>query len=374
MSELWKDGFDHYGSGGAGVANALAGAWASWDVSNAIGAPAWGAATGPYCMTVGAGAVDNNVSPRRVLPAAVDELIIAMRFSQDTLPAASERALVSLQDGGNVTIATLYCTTTGQLVFERGSSLGAGTIIASSQGPILVAGTWQHVEMRVKVDGAVGTLEVRVDGVAVIGPLTGLNTGASLIAQLVFGKSASPFVRSIAYIDDLIVRDTSGTRNNDFEGDLRVVALYPNADTEVAGWTPRPRKKIGNGILDNRANTNSAVSAASSVSTDIGNADFTIETFIRLRSADRLQQSLYFRKVGRNQQPPKLPTIYRRPGPRQRLSDVPRFDGRTSRDSCENHLVAVGAGTGPLVSPRRQPRERRDAAVHRRRAVWHPAG
>lgn len=281
MAELWKDGFDHYGSGATGVANALSGAWAGWSNVNPIGAPAWGAATGPYCMTVTAASADNSVSPRRVLPAAKSELIIALRFSQDSLPSSGQRALVSLQNGSNVTVASLYCTTTGQLVFERGSSLGSGTVVASSQGPVLDAGTWQHVEMRVKVDGAVGTLEVRVNGEAVIGPLTELNTGASLIAQLVFGKSTSLFVANTAYIDDLIVRDTSGTRNNDFEGDLRVVALYPNADTEVAGWTPRPRKKIGNGILDNRANNNSAVSAASSVSTDIGNADFTIETFIR---------------------------------------------------------------------------------------------
>jgi hypothetical protein len=85
------------------------------------------------------------------------------------------------------------------------------------------------------------------------------------------------------YADDWTLRDTTGSYNNDFEGDLRVATLFPNADAAAQGWTAEPRHNLGTGILSNiQTNTNApGITCIASTSLDIGSQDFTLEGFFR---------------------------------------------------------------------------------------------
>lgn len=283
--ELWKDGFDHYGefdgASGPGQSNMLAGSWAQLDNTVTVADnPSWGARTGSGCL-------GNHISAngaRRVLPAATDPLIIAFGWSVTQLPNANGQIFpISLREGANKTVGGLCIESTGAISLRKSSITVANgvldTVIATTAGPVVVPENWHFFEMKIGV--AAGTFRLDIDGVTVI-TLTGVtwsnSASVAQIAVLLCTPSGSTVTQ---YCDDLIVRDTTGTRNNDFEGDLRIAALYPNSDAAAQGWTARPRHKFGTGILDNRAQTSSCVTAGTSTSTDLGSGDYTIEDFVR---------------------------------------------------------------------------------------------
>jgi hypothetical protein len=89
----------------------------------------------------------------------------------------------------------------------------------------------------------VGTVEVRVNGVTVLS-LTGADTVASALvecSQVAFPMgpnvtAANPGV--LGDLDDIFCYDDTGSFNNSFLGDRRVLTLFPDADTIQADWTP----------------------------------------------------------------------------------------------------------------------------------------
>ena len=65
------------------------------------------------------------------------------------------------------------------------------------------------------------------------------NAGTAEIAMVRFSNHhISSGNRHTLRLDDVYVCDTSGSRNNDFLGDVKVVTLRPNADTAQADFTP----------------------------------------------------------------------------------------------------------------------------------------
>lgn len=285
MTALLLDGFDHYGQGAAGAANMLDGAWAEVQNSQLTtagpGTPSWGARTGTYALA-GQG---YQGSYRRVLPAAIGRVFLSLGFSVDGLPIASLRNQVcSFRDSGNNVIANLWCQSDGSLQLRKGDV--NNTLLASTQGPVIVSRNWHFLEM--DFNQGAGDFVLRIDDSSGSGTpaisASGLSLGAELVSQITvldFAVASSGF--SEAWLDDLFIRDTNGTVNNGWLGDRRVSTLMANADTPTAGWTPRYYEKIGAGILNDTA-ANAAVSAASSSSLNVGAGDFTIESFVRFQA------------------------------------------------------------------------------------------
>lgn len=273
MATLWVEGFDHYGAGTVGAANMLAGTWAQLPSIGITGidTPAWGARTGQYSFKN----QDDATPARRVLPASTSAVIVAMGYSVDFLPALNNQGnIVSFRDSGNLVIAQLICQSTGALSLQDTHN----TVIVEAQNPIILAEDWQFLEMKIDISG--GTFRLDVDGTTVINA-NSLSLGSNNVAQIGFlqGPNGTGTIRT-QWMDDVITRDTSGSRNNDFEGDLRVATLFPDSDGAAQGWTPRPRKKIGTGILNNTV-AGSGVAAMTATATNLGSGDFTIESFVR---------------------------------------------------------------------------------------------
>lgn len=287
MSNIIVEGFATYGLGNSATVkqNMLSGAWAALAFTN--GDP--GCATLPWDTTdtdIYLGINDSNGDNRRVLPATIDTVIVSLYFAVDELPVANSQGyIVAFRDPANTTICKLILQSTGALELQTRD----GTTLVSTAGPVIVAETATHLEM--KTNFSTGAFEVKVNEVAVI-TATGLDfvdgsmphpaTGNAQIS-FVAGPNTIGSVRT-QYISNLIIRDTSGTVNNDFVGDRRVATILVNADDPAQGWTGQPRHRFGTGILDNRANTTSGVTAASTVQTDLGNGDYTIESSVRFAS------------------------------------------------------------------------------------------
>jgi hypothetical protein len=282
MAIQFMDGFDHYGTGANAVANMASGPWASVSSLNSIGAPAWGARTGPCALQCGSTA-------RRVLPTPSAKVWVSMGFSVDGLPNGNvDNSICTFRDSSNAVMAVLYVQTTGNIVLTGSNS---AVILATTSGPVVKARNWHFMEML--FDKTDQTFTLRVDDATGTGTPVLSATGMSFsgnCAQITVGEVASQPQASQAWIDDLLVHDASGSVNNGWLGDRRIATLFANTDTPTSGWTPSYFHEFGSGILrlgylvagnPGVNNPDAYIQAAAATSLDIGNADFTLETMVR---------------------------------------------------------------------------------------------
>ena len=289
MSAIYMDSFDQYGTQTLGTGNMLDGAWAqvAGDASGLAGpgVPVWGSRTGLYSLRAG----NNGLPYRYVLPVAKTNMFQSFGFSLDGLPTGNfVQIICSFCTSGNSIFARLWAQADGSIALTSGANT---TILAQTQGPILTSRTWHFLEMNMNATGNAFTL--RVDDA------TASNTPAIDASGLGF---SSPTVGQIQYLtiagggtvptwmDDLFIRDTSGTVNNSWLGDRRIAALFVNADTPTSGWTPSYYHCFGDGILrmgymipntTSPQNPNAAVFTAGAAALDVTNDDFTLESMIR---------------------------------------------------------------------------------------------
>lgn len=193
------------------------------------------------------GGANNKSHIRYVLATPSDVLGIASRMWLANLPITDLMVPGPHQfnDGSNNPITTLTVDTTGRFTLRSGDWNGAE--LGSSDGPVVTANGWYHVETW--IDIGAGTAEVRVEGIPVI-ELTGIDLGADDVAQVnVIDRPTGASSGVTMYLKDLIIMDDSGTHNTTFIGTCLVVSLVPNGDTSL-NWTPTGAAN-GWSILDN---------------------------------------------------------------------------------------------------------------------------
>lgn len=281
MTALYMDGFDHYGGSTVSVNNMLAGSWAN--VSATVGVPSFGARTGSFAL--GVSSVSNLAAQgtRYVLPTTETDLFLSMGYGVAALPSSNfAAAICTFNDNANNLIAVLWCQSTGALTLS--SAQGGGTVFATTQGPVITSGAWHLLEMNFNYSAGSFTLRVDDPGAGNTPAITATSLtfgGASAPAQMVFNNNIAG---QLTWIDDLFIRNASGSVNNSWLGDRRVATLLADGNGTSQGWTPNYYQVLGSaGILNNTA-SNAGVSTATSTSLDIGAADFTLETFVRFQS------------------------------------------------------------------------------------------
>lgn len=144
--------------------------------------------------------------------------------------AIDEGGILRLYDSGTVQLQ-LQFRSDGRLDAVRGTStvLGTGT-------QILTAGAWHYVEAKYVIHNSTGSVEVKIDGVTDIN-LTGQDTQATAnaTADQVGPYGGGNTVQAPVIFDDFYACDgvdsgVVGAPNNDFLGDVRVEALFPNGN------------------------------------------------------------------------------------------------------------------------------------------------
>jgi hypothetical protein len=162
--------------------------------------------------------------------------IIGFAVRVNTSFATQPAFAMQLFDGSSVQCG-LYSLSTGALVFRRGDY--NGTIVATSASTMSL-NTYYFVELKATI-GASGTIEVRVNGTSVGWiPSQTANIQSTANAyvdriqlQVAGGQGVMPI-----YIDDLYICDGAGTTNNDFLGDCRIVALFPDGAGSNTQFSP----------------------------------------------------------------------------------------------------------------------------------------
>lgn len=198
----------------------------------------WTASTGGG-VTISSGNGRNGTSSARgtniVLQKTLDNqatwyLGAAIRFGS----FAGATDILAVMDGTTRQVQ-LGVISTGELRLYRGNS--QLTTIATSSGLGLQTGVWYFIELKVVVDGTAGQYEVRVNGAPIAAlTATGANTRATTnnYANVAIGGAPG----SNSDIDDFYVCDGTGSANNNFLGDRRVITLLPDGAGNYTQWTP----------------------------------------------------------------------------------------------------------------------------------------
>lgn len=172
---------------------------------------------------------------RDVPSATTYGVAFAWRFESSF--ASDERALVSFRNASGEQF-TIYHLSDGTIQARVATtSLGISVLSFSHT-------TMRHLEVRGFVNNTTGTIQVRVDGAIVLN-LSGLDSQGQVtdtITQIRVSNGAthaSNVTASIEmWIDDFVIWDTTGSVNNTFLGDCRVVALLPDGAGASAQFTP----------------------------------------------------------------------------------------------------------------------------------------
>jgi hypothetical protein len=83
--------------------------------------------------------------------------------------------------------------------------------------------------MRFKAHASAGEIEVRFNGTTVLN-LTSLNTLPFATNSGIVHMGYNGSTNTSAHYDDIYICDLSGSANNDFLGDIKVAALFPNGN------------------------------------------------------------------------------------------------------------------------------------------------
>jgi hypothetical protein len=234
-----------YTSAGTSMANILA-HWTSWN-TNLSGAPSttrWSVSAGNGRTTGSCLRLAPNSNEWFYLTKTLDARQtwgIAFAYKTSILPNSTNTpALVIIFDGTSNQV-DLRLNADGTLSITRN-----GTVLGTSTRSI-TTNTWNHFELKVKIDPSTGTAELRVNGVAWIGPLTGLNTRAtanSTANVIAIGNASQYGTAPNADYDDIIVWDTQTTDANgftdisDFIGDCGLSWLLPTGAGTTTQFTP----------------------------------------------------------------------------------------------------------------------------------------
>lgn len=231
MTLRLMDGFDTYTS----IAQAAARGW-----SNSGG----GSTTGRF----GGLGTNSGNGWWRFLPSSYQTVVagVACKLS------GPGSVVLALLDSGTYQFY-VQITGSGALQVVRGD----GTILATSTSGLIAGGVWFYLEAKVKIHGSTGTYAIRLNGGAVPGlpDATAQNTQNSANAsvnEIGFGPGAS----GNQVIDDLYVCDTAGSVNNDFLGDVKIEAIFPNGDGNSSQWVGSDSNSINNSLLVDEATPN----------------------------------------------------------------------------------------------------------------------
>ena len=174
---------------------------------------------------------------------------MALRIWMVAIPngPAARPCVAYIADNTNTLLAYVAVTPIGGLAVYN----SAHTELANTNGPVLTANAWFHVETNVFFNGASSTVECRVEGAPVL-TATGLSLGSTPGAQVslqVLHRNALAGDNGRAYYKDVVVWNGAGTQNNNFLGSVVVYSILPNADTTLGGWTSTGAN--GFSVLDN---------------------------------------------------------------------------------------------------------------------------
>lgn len=271
MTILWADNFNIYGDATVGGARAQQGFWNGMLVEV------------PAFETTGKRWLRNNAtggsSAFRNLGSTVTGLGCAMRFHFPIYPPAAQAYIVVQRDGVAANTFRLEATSDGNIRVMN----SVNTEVTRTVVPCFLPGTSHKLQYQMTYDATIGTCEVRIDGVAVIGGTSGVN-GSNLVlsgnATQIGTFDVPGSVSSDWYVDFMVPYTLTGTYNASWPNISGVANLQLTANP-VSTFTPRPLQLYGAGQLNIPAVTADALDCSAVSNFDLGSGAYTLEGWFR---------------------------------------------------------------------------------------------
>jgi len=257
MSLEFMDGFDHMQGGGRDVVR-------KWDTN----ATWWGTQSpgrfGGLLAQIGPGGTSTSLSLKQGQLSAVATRVIGFAFYYVNVPT-TDTVLVEFFHLGTSQV-DLRFNSAKQFFFTRN-----GTVLGSPSTQNVVVNTWYYFEVLATINPSAGVLTFRVTtpaGAMNWLNVTGVNssaTGSSLTDGIAI-RMPSGYE---AWIDDLYILNTSGTRNNAFLGECRIMTVFPFQDGFNLQWTTSSGTNHWDRVSENPGDDDSTYNSTATV----GNID-----------------------------------------------------------------------------------------------------
>lgn len=222
MSLLFMDGFDHYA--GADVLN-------KWDSIGSYSV----AISSSYARSNGQGlrCYYSATKPNKSLGVNASTLIVGFAFylGETGITNSTSTGILYFYDDSTKQIM-ITVNSSGQIVVYNGD----GTLLGTSTNTVSYL-HWYYLEAKVSFHETTGTIDIRINGTSWLS-LTSKNTINSVNEYANKVMIGAAYYDKYVYFDDLYVCDTTGTKNNDFLGDVRIDTLLPNGAGNYTQWTP----------------------------------------------------------------------------------------------------------------------------------------
>jgi hypothetical protein len=287
-----------------------------------LSTPAWGARQGDLalvadqftCLKTGTGGtVYNSVGTEAMLlaiPGATQATrLVHFAFSCSALPALDviHGQICHFMTSGGAILFRLGVDPSGRLFLANNDPIsaplsttpaaGRPVVEQRSASPVISPNTWFYLSIEfVQVAPGDVNISVYVGDIAAENLVlsgTGLTFVPSGNADVIGFLPASFVLRTPSpdavadltqrAVRDIVICDTTGTRNNALLGQCFVSAQEMRDEDVGSGWTAYPRENIGTGILSN-VDGQAAVRFATAATLDPGAGDFTFETFARFKT------------------------------------------------------------------------------------------
>jgi hypothetical protein len=159
-------------------------------------------------------------------------LIWGAAFKRET---TGEVTIVSFYDGATKGMNIKVLDTESEVRVYRDS-----TLIDTSSGAGIGINTWYYIELKVLCDNTVGTYEVRVNGIdKCSGNSTDTQAGSNAYHDR-FKLLPAPVSGTHPTWDDMYTCDSTGSVNNNFLGNHKVVRIDPDGDDTTGFGTSTP--------------------------------------------------------------------------------------------------------------------------------------
>ncbi len=257
MSLLVIEGWDNIATADIATKN-----WAGSDNNGTRTVVTTQARTGTKSLRLLGGNIGSAPVLQRILAAADEHatLIVGWALRRDNPGSLAAQELIRFcSDAAATQHVSLGLSTGGVITAYRGNT--GGTSLGSSASGLLVVDTWNFVEAKVVLHDSTGSVTVKINGTTVLS-LTGVDTkngGTKTVLDSVqFPLSPAGNNNNSHYIDDIYIANAAGSANNDFIGDLRVRALFPNGNGNSSQMVGSDGNSTDNYLLVDDATPNTA--------------------------------------------------------------------------------------------------------------------
>ena len=234
MTMLFIDGFDHY------AYNDLLKKWDTKSYATVLGTGCGGDILGPGRLGVGQYLGLEGITVHWFLPDEETSLVCGVGiYMYDTRTSISIG--FNTQSGDNQCNCYIEATT-GIIYARRGS-----TILGQSDPSVVTTGNWYYIQVKVTIHDTAGSMEIKLSDTTVVN-VSGVDTkggSESGCSTFTLGGSFVGLPWILARFDDVYLCNQSGSKNNDFLGDVGVYTLYPNDAGTYTQFTPVPNDFLG---------------------------------------------------------------------------------------------------------------------------------